>query len=445
MNPGNDRCPFNPAEFYHAAASGERVDPTMVLQFIRQFRHVVLWGASYLGLAVGAYLQGQDIPVTRYWDLRAAELGPVNGVEVGQPFSGGLEPGSTLVILCIGNVVITPPLLGQLNERGYAHLKGDYLFMGALCPFHTRSGVSPEVCIRSMACRYIYCPRLGSIARNQVLAGGPPPADDLLYFDNITLVINSVCTLSCKNCTSYMPSYPAGRKRNYPLSRVLADLDRVFEAVDGIGSVSIMGGEPFLHPDLARITLAVMGKKNFTGLISIATSGTAPIREEHLAGLDNPRLNISFGNYLSSIGENAQRIWHANVRLVKQRGIPYTVGVDQPQWIVPSTLYDRGPSAESMTARKSGCPTPPRMLHIKDGKIHPCDLANSVYTLGIADYPSDYVDLDGDKASLRQRIREFLAAPYYRICGHCAPTGAVAPHGAEQGYQDFLTRPAAEA
>ncbi|MDR3671592.1 MAG: radical SAM protein [Holophaga sp.] len=319
--------------------------------------------------------------------------------------------------------------------------------MGALCPFNNQSGVDPEVCIRSMACRYIYCPRLGSISRTSVLAGGPAPDDGLLFLDNITIVVNSVCSLSCKLCTSYIPSYPADRRKNYPLERILMDIDQVFDAVDGIGSVSIMGGEPFLHPDIAAIALAVLAKKNCTGLISIASSGTARIKDKHLAGLDNPRLNVSFGNYLSAVQEPARKIWHDNVRLVEERGIPHTVGVDQPQWIVPSTLYDRGRTVEEMATKKGHCPSPPRMLHVKNGKLHPCDLANSVYSIGLADYPSDYVDIaqSTGRSALRQRIRAFLDAPFYHICGHCESTSAMALKGAEQGYQDFLTRPIDEA
>ncbi|MEI8084382.1 MAG: radical SAM protein [Actinomycetes bacterium] len=366
----------------------------------------------------------------------------MNGIPVVAPFSGGYSPENAVVILCIGNVVITPPLRAALDEQGYGYLMGDYVFMGTRCPFDRTRAVAPDFCIRSMACRYIYCPRLGSISKSRLCAT-KTIGHDPLFLNSITLVINSVCSLKCKYCTSYMTAYPAAMRRNVPLERILDDLDRVFAAVDGIGSVSIMGGEPFLHRDLAAIAVAVLAKENCTGLISIATSGIANIKEQQLRGLSDRRLNVSFGNYLGALDSRASRLWHDNVKLVQERGVPYTVGIDMPQWIVPSTLYDRELSVEVRAMKKSQCPSPPRMLHLKSGKIHPCDLANAVYSIGIADYPGDYVDVAHSPSpeALRERLREFMDAPYYHTCGHCACTGEVAGRGAEQGVLDFLTAP----
>jgi len=60
----------------------------------------------------------------------------------------------------------------------------------------------------------------------------------------------------------------------------------------------------------------------------------------------------------------------------------------------------------------------------------------------VADYPGDYVDLTDKEPQqdLRRRIREFLAAPFYRTCGHCGAKGTLSAtsRAGEQGFHDFL-------
>ena len=65
---------FSIEQYYEQAHSGERVDNTEVLNYIKSFAHVVLWGGSYLGEAVGKYLLEQGVSIDTYWDMRANTL-----------------------------------------------------------------------------------------------------------------------------------------------------------------------------------------------------------------------------------------------------------------------------------------------------------------------------------------------------------------------------------
>ena len=47
---------FNVEAYYTEAHSGEVIDNSEILEYIRSFKNVVLWGGSYLGNAVGKYL-----------------------------------------------------------------------------------------------------------------------------------------------------------------------------------------------------------------------------------------------------------------------------------------------------------------------------------------------------------------------------------------------------
>jgi len=431
---------FDIEAYYLQAKSGNPVNNADLLAYIRSFKHVVLWGASYLGQAIGEKLLSEGIHIQTYWDLRSEQIGFTCGIPVGQPFSGDFLTSETLVILCVGNYVIKPSILKQLRDRNYFHLEGDTVFMGLVCRANLKRGIDPESCIRAMTCRFIYCERLASVVQNRVES--PFPEDKPLFLHSITLVVNSICSLKCKFCTSYMPAYSPAQRKNYPTSRIVDDVHRFFSAVDGVGTVTVMGGEPFLHPGLADAIEALLSHPN-CGLISISTSATCRMDESILDRLRDPRVNISFSNYTASLNDQQKSMFENNLAKVRAMGLPHTVGVETPQWIVPSTLYDRHLCEEELRTKKNICTAPPRAIQLKNGKVHPCDFANAVYHLEVADCPSDYVDVEcsASPSTLRANLHTFMDAPFYRVCGRCDITGEQTAMAGEQGFQDFLTDP----
>ena len=423
---------FDINQYYKQAHSGECVENTALLNYIKSFPQVVLWGGSFLGDAVGKYLLENGVNILNYWDLRADSIQSVNGIQCVQPFTTD-QKNETLVIFCIGNNVIRGLLLEELSEKGYKNvIRGDYLYMGAICPFDKTTDIESNQCQGSMCCRFIFCQRLSNIVKSR------NPSKDLLHTFSITLIINQRCSLKCKCCTSYMNEYPLKERIDIPLDRICDDIDKFFDAMDSIGTVTVMGGEPFMHPDLSKIIQKLLSKHNF-GLISIATSGTYPIKPEQLEGLDDKRINVSFSNYEHAINEKQKEMMYRNIELIKNAGISYTVGVTIPEWSVPSTLYDLHDTEEQMIAKKADCVPPLRCMQVKNGKLHPCDFATALYSLDLGRYEMDYVDIEHStsKEELKEAIRAFIEQPYYRTCGHCAGMQGLTSKAAEQGYMDF--------
>ena len=419
-------------EYYAEAHSGNKVDNTEILDYIRSFENIIIWGGSYLGDAIGKYLRANSVDITNYWDLRSSTIKSVNGVECIQPFST-TDKENTLIVFCIGNNVIRGTLLKELSDKGYMNvIRGDYLYMGAICPFDKSSGIKSSQCQGTMCCRSIFCQRLSNIIKSRSTEVNP------LHMYSITIIVNQKCSLKCKCCTSYMNEYPLNERVNIPVERVCEDIDKFFDAMDSIGTVTVMGGEPFMHPDIAQIINKLLEKKNF-GIVSIATSGTYPINDAQLEGLEDPRVNISFSNYEHAISANQIKMMYKNIELVKSKGISYTVGVTIPEWLVPSTLYDLNDSEQTMIEKKAKCVQPPRCMQIKNGKLHPCDFGTALYSLNIGNYEMDYVDIENStsKNFLKEEIRKFIDQPYYRSCGHCDYGNGLTSKAAEQGYMDF--------
>jgi len=432
---------FDLQAFYAAAQSGGRPGAEGLLAHLRSFEQVIIWGAGALGESLGVLLQGQGIPV-RYWDLRARELGMVNGLPVGVPFSGDSDPARTAVLLGIGNRVVWRQVCNDLASRGFMDvIQGFPVFQALICPFDCESGLSPDFCSRAETCVAQWCERLYGVAHAQAARVKASMPGEPLRFNILQFVINQRCTLSCKYCNSYLNRYPAASRVDHPVARVMADMDRVMDAVDSVAVIGIQGGEPFMHRDFGQICRHLLTKKNF-GMAYVATSGTAVIQPEQLEGLQDPRFFISLSNYSSSISEKHQRIYDRNLEVLERSGVLYRGYRVASQWAIPSKLYDKGQSVEEMTTKKQGCWFPD-CLQVKNGRMHPCDFGAAVHGLGVADYPDSYVDLTAEQSltELRESILAWRDRPYYAVCSHCeSPLGYV-DTVAEQGYMDFMEHP----
>lgn len=424
---------MNLEQYYTEAQSGSRTDSTAIVQYIKSFPHIAVWGASYLGKEVVKFLKKQDIENFAWWDIRADELVEVDDTTVILPFPSveKSEKEQTLVILCIGNTAIMPNLLRRLRENEYAHvLRGDKLFMGELCPFDVETGIDGLVCNGTMTCRSMFCARLHNIVKKRNDKGG-------LFLENLTFMITSYCSLKCKYCCAYMNSYSPDRRKHVPYEQVARDIDAIFSVVDAVGSITIQGGEPFLHPEIDRIVAKLLEKKNF-GIVSIATNGIFKITEEKLEVFKDNRLNVAFSGYYDALPKSTLDIYYNNIELLKKHHVPVTVGVKMAEWQIPPTLWNRNYSEEVMCAKKSACKTPERCMQVMDGKLYPCLYSISLHGTGVADYPSDYVELS-DK-NLSDSIKALMDRPFYASCGHCGGSGGSTGMAGEQGFYDFITK-----
>lgn len=424
---------FNLEEYYKKAWSGEVCGDTSIIEYIKSYKHVILWGASYQGSAVGKRLLELGVHIENYWDIRWEELKSVNQIAVIPPFKSN-DKDNCLIIVCIGNRVIQKNLIKDMKEHGYENmLYGDYLYMGLLCPFDQKTGINARRCSGTMECRQIYCHRINGILNAQC------KSEDPIFLTSVTLVINQRCSLKCKYCTSYMNAYDVRERIDFPLEQICSDIDKFFGTVDMVGTITVMGGEPFMHKDLSQIIEHLCRWENF-GLISIATSGTYPIKPEQLEGLHDKRVNVSFSNYTESINENQKKMFYKNIEMVKNSGVCYTVGEFSPEWIIPTSLTNKFYSDEIAAQKKSICT---HWHQIKNGKVHPCDFATAIYSLHVADYKDDYVDLNQDipKEELKRRLRQYIDKPFYESCrhhGYMEGESRLTAKAAEQGFSDFI-------
>jgi len=92
-----------------------------------------------------------------------------------------------------------------------------------------------------------------------------------LCIPNVDLVLTTKCTLRCKDCSNLMPYYKDSI--SYSPEELIKDLDALLASVDYIFEVRILGGEPFVYPQLDNIISKCLAERKIEK-IRIITNGT---------------------------------------------------------------------------------------------------------------------------------------------------------------------------
>lgn len=78
---------MNIQQYYRDVQSGENIDIQEVIQYIKSFSDIIVWGTSYLGKEIVNFLKEQGIDKFTWWDARAEELGQIDGISIKKPFA----------------------------------------------------------------------------------------------------------------------------------------------------------------------------------------------------------------------------------------------------------------------------------------------------------------------------------------------------------------------
>lgn len=106
--------------------------------------------------------------------------------------------------------------------------------------------------------------------KRAVILSGKKPSAGLLVLDKVDVVITTKCNLLCDGCSHLMPYYKNPNHLNR--DQVIASMRKLAEAVDWFDHFNILGGEPFLSPDLKYIMEAIPAEKS--RLVQVLTNAT---------------------------------------------------------------------------------------------------------------------------------------------------------------------------
>lgn len=75
--------------------------------------------------------------------------------------------------------------------------------------------------------------------------------NNYLKSKRVDISLTEKCTLRCEKCNMFMPYFE--NPKNQLLQDVLSDIDAYFSVVDEVREVNLLGGEPFLYPEVKPV------------------------------------------------------------------------------------------------------------------------------------------------------------------------------------------------
>ena len=308
-----------------AGRKGEVIDVVHLQKLLGSYEKIVLRGAGAFGSELGKYLATVDMLQGKllYWDIRAPELKVLHGIEVAVPYSADFLPDTTLVINCIPNgSTAGTEIQNEIEAHGYSNtLSGMGLFEAAVCDLNVDTGFGSKVCIETTSCNWCSCDLMMNLLKSSTKTSNKHLFDTPeLSFQIITFVVTHKCTLECMHCGQYIPYFHEEMKQHIPFEQISSDIDTFFSAIDTVGFVSLIGGEPFTHPDLLAIIDKILEKRNF-GVLGITTNGVCKIGPELLEKLKNDRIRVIFSDYTRSLDEKQKVLFAKNIQKIREYGI----------------------------------------------------------------------------------------------------------------------------
>ena len=141
-----------------------------------------------------------------------------------------------------------------------------------------------------------------------------------VYITNINIPITYKCTLNCKYCGSNIPYHKNPVHRS--LQDIKNDIELFFMYVDEVGELDIMGGEPFLHPNLNEIIEFIMD--NYSERIQnlqIMTNATCRPDIKVIETLKKYKLVVAISDYSNSVNVNDKV--NSFINKMKENSIKY--------------------------------------------------------------------------------------------------------------------------
>ena len=219
-----------------------------------------------------------------------------------------------------------------------------------------------------------------------------------LWVDKVDVCITTKCNMRCDGCDHLIPYYkePAHLDKD----RVIASIRKLDEASDRIFHLNILGGEPFLDPDLKYILEAVPSEK--CDLVQIVTNATIiPSDPELIDVMRRKKVVVLMSGYSQTEGSR-----NAFIEMLKREGVAYHVYY--PAWTdfgAPQDYHhDQKELKRQFFACKESC------HNLRDGKLYACFRSSHGSALGLVPCGEDeYVDLLNNSAKEnRKQLRRLI-------------------------------------
>ena len=231
------------------------------------------------------------------------------------------------------------------------------------------------------------------------------------YMRSLDVMITTRCGMKCESCSNLMQYYK--QHKNFDHEKILDSIDIIRKNVDFISEFRLIGGEPLMNKEWAKIANGV-SERNPECEIFIYSNGTIAPKDEQLESFYGKKINFIITDY----GKLSRNLTKLHDQLNKHN-INY-VSTPATYWVDCSSIkhHKRSPSALKEVFKQCCVKYLYTLLH---GKLYRCPfIANAANLNAIPDNPANYVDLFSKTKDTNQEIQRLIkVAKFFPGCNFC--------------------------
>ena len=138
--------------------------------------------------------------------------------------------------------------------------------------------------------------------------------DSKTYLKSLDVVITTKCSMNCESCANLMQYYVAQKNTDEDILKAVKILS---ENVDHISEYRIIGGEPLMNKNWAKITKGVIDQDPNRS-VYIYSNGTICPKDEQLEIFHGKKLNFYLTDY-DDLSRNMEKV----VKILAKHGIGF--------------------------------------------------------------------------------------------------------------------------
>ena len=252
------------------------------------------------------------------------------------------------------------------------------------------------------------------------------------------VLVTEKCNLNCSHCNMFIPHFEMPKHRE--LDSMINDIDSYFNIVDYVSVFHLVGGEPFLHPQIQDVIQHILS--NYIDRIDkfiITTNGSIAPKPSTIELLKSSNIILSVSNYSDKLQKLKTKVEKV-IGIYKSNGIRHYVRNEIEWYDFGDLRIKKNLSTDKLIKHFDSCTAPFRGLN--DGKFYYCHLnTGAVLTKLFSLDKNDYVEIDKiSKEDLLKFDLGYTDLGYITFCDNCngCNTGIKIPVTYEkQGVRDL--------
>lgn len=247
--------------------------------------------------------------------------------------------------------------------------------------------------------------------------------DGCIFLPLVQISLTERCTLKCKKCAHACNLVPKSAP-DLSVAEACRSADALFSVVDYVQEFVLIGGEPLLYKDLAKVIEYIGAKyRDKINFFSITTNGTLIPNDEVLYLCEKYNVIFRISNYSKTLPWICSK--HEKlISKLKEGHVNYILAAKDTYWMDYGFEYfDRKANPEQLEVVFDKCFTP--CHEVRGNKFYFCVMArtvseNSGLNVGVGDYLDlGEINTKRDKRIFLEYIMGYSDKGYLDMCNYC--------------------------